>query len=118
MSDEDMDFYRITNTIRTLSGVGYIPDQRWQSYRDLFNTVGLQYGLERNESDDVFFLVSVNLAGDSKGYAHLTKRPIHLVSQLDDASIFGFWHDNPQLAGGPVFRELGNNWYLWRNVHY
>lgn len=118
MSNDDEDFSRITRTYYDPGYVGNIPGNRWQAYRELFDSAGIRYGIERFDNDDVLFVISTSLAGDAKGYAHLARPPQHSVSNLMDKSAFGFWHDNPELGGGPAFRKIQDGWYLCRTLQY
>ncbi|MBX9879867.1 MAG: hypothetical protein K2Y22_15525 [Candidatus Obscuribacterales bacterium] len=118
MSNEDEDFGKITREYLGPAWVGGMPKDRWQTYRELFDSLGLRYGVERFDNDDVLFVVATNLAGDAKGYAHLSHPPKRLVSSLKDSSLFGFWHDNPSLGGGPAYREIQDGWYLCRTIQF
>lgn len=90
-----------------------ISHRRWDEYRSLFRTLGLDAGLEREQLDSAGAVVIILTAstsgivgsGSSKGYAYSTRTLSPLYSTLDTLP-------RPRFAHGVAFRHIRGNWYL------
>jgi hypothetical protein len=94
---------------RPISELGFTP-QRWDEYRHLFQTLGLEAGILRppDHRDDVYFLVQTKglvTGGSEKGYAYS-----EMALQPRCESL-----DKPEAIRDTeiCFKPLGGNWYLY-----
>jgi hypothetical protein len=90
--------------------LGFSPE-RWREYRQLFDRLDLENGLERvnGEHAAVYLLASafgLVTGGSSKGYVHATQSPGRLYASLDapPADIE---------SNVTVYRHVGGSWYLY-----
>jgi hypothetical protein len=122
MSDEDARVWRIAPGFRSVQegkaaprdGTDRdLPPKRWDVYRRLFRSAGLQEGLMRERisgGEAIFFPVATRPIGtvdsEEKGIAYVPAEPSPVVSSLDRISLA---REKPR----PVFRRLKKNWYLY-----
>jgi hypothetical protein len=83
---------------------------RLESYRKLFNELGLSFGIEGYcEKEKVIFYAStqgLSVSGSTKGYAYLANPPEKIVDNLDK-----YWSQDRQSF--TAFRHIEGNWYLY-----
>lgn len=112
MLNEDSDVARISQEFAFLSS-GADPGlskERLEKYRELFNLLGLQGGVHRQDKSTVRFIASTNqsaFSGNSeKLYLHSQSAPSPLVDSLDEVI--------KSSAGKEArgFKKLSGNWYL------
>ena len=84
--------------------------ERWDQYRTLFRKVGLEGGINREQSGEVIYFIfsSKGLVthGTVKGYAFSKKELTPIVDSLDDVARF------PK-GQSVVFKKLKEHWYLY-----
>ena len=84
--------------------------ERWDHYRTLFRKVGLEGGINREQSGEViYFIVSskgLTTHGTVKGYAFSAKQLTPIVDSLDDVTRF------PK-GQSVVFKKLKEHWYVY-----
>ena len=123
MSNEDSrviriarDFTRLENNWgwpRPESELGF-SRQRWDEYRALFNKLGLDSGISREDGpgETIIFLTAsskgMTFRGSSKGYAY---------SERELSPVFDSLNQNPVKPGerpkhGVAYRKIKDRWYL------
>jgi hypothetical protein len=84
--------------------------ERWDQYRTLFSTAGLEGGITREKDGEVIYFIfsSKGLVthGTEKGYAFSKKELSPTVDSLDDFSRF------PK-GQRMIFKKLKEHWYLF-----
>ena len=112
MLNEDSDIARISKEFAFLNS-GADPGlskERLEKYRELFEVLGLEGGIHRQDKSTVRFIASTDqnvLSGNSeKLYLHSEAAPSPLVDSLDEVI--------KTSAGkqAPVFKKLSGSWYL------
>jgi hypothetical protein len=129
MSNEDKHVVRIAPTFTRLEDDWRWPrpglklgfsEERWESYKQLFQKIGIPYGIQR-EGDIVFFDVAgVGLGnghGAGKGYAYIPKvvPPLVTLDSLDDGSVRKAIAAHPDLYRKTLIERVVGNWYLFRD---
>jgi hypothetical protein len=85
-----------------------IPLQRWNEYRGLFRSLGLEAGIEGYGTKDFIWFHSsasgLATSGSSKGYVYTVQAPKPVVDDLDTASS----EDSEE-----IYRQIEGFWYLY-----
>lgn len=129
MSNEDnkviriaFDFTRLENNWgwpRPQSQLGF-SQERWDAYKALFRTAGVQDGIDRS-GDKVFFTTwSMGLGnghGASGGYAYLPKLDGNLVEMkmLDDPEAADLYEEKMKTEGKTLVHKISGHWYIFRS---
>jgi len=124
MSNEDSNVIRIANDFTRLrdnwawprpeSEIG-VSRQRWNDYKNLFNKLGLEAGLTREDENDppVIFLkasaVGIVNRGSAKGYAYSAKELSPSFNSLDQNPI----EPEKRQRHGVAYKKIKTNWYLY-----
>lgn len=108
MAKEDSNATRIAPDF--FKPAGAISEQRWATYRTLFDELGLESGLANWRPSGPITLIasSSGLAtgGSSKGYAYLEQVPDNLYSSLDQ-------RPEDLQSNDWAYRRIEGNWYLY-----
>lgn len=87
--------------------------ERWEQYRQLFDTLNLKGGFwRRPKSNDRYLVASTKglvTGGSSKGFVYSTEELKPLSDNLDNIPI-DLWRSSPN---GIVYKNIKDNWYLY-----
>jgi phage gp37-like protein len=87
-----------------------LSQERLEKYRKLFEVLGLEGGVHRQDKSTVRFIAPTTqnflLGNSAKLYLHSGAAPSPLVDSLDEVSKTG------TRKQAPVFKKLSGSWYL------
>jgi len=123
MANEDSHLIRIASDFTWLDDdsswprkdVG-ISEQRWNDYRQLFQSVGAMKGIAKgaNPNRIIFPIMSVGLvpAGSEKGLVYSQAPLTPVLKSLDKRPPDELW-DGPDRSHMLVYKPIENHWYIY-----